>query len=53
MTDPDAILRAEIAFQRQLQQRLGEQRIDLLIDYPSRRERPPIFAIAARTGIPL
>ena len=53
LTEPAAIARAEIAFQVQLQQALGEQRIDLLVDYQGRRVRPPIFSIADQTGIPL
>ncbi|MCH4563017.1 nucleotidyltransferase domain-containing protein [Halomonas sp. EGI 63088] len=53
MTDVDEIVRAEIQFQVKVQQRLGEQKIDLLIDYPGRGEHPPIFAVAERTGVPL
>ena len=53
LTDPDAIAHAEIAFQVRVQQALGEQRIDVLVDYPGRRVRPPIFAIADQTGVHL
>ncbi|WP_163557783.1 nucleotidyltransferase domain-containing protein [Halomonas sp. NO4] len=53
MTDVDDIVRAEIAFQVQVQGVLGEQKIDLLIDYPGRGEHPPIFAVAERSGVPL
>lgn len=53
LVEPAAIARAEIDFQVQLQQALGEQRIDVLVDYPGRRIRPPIFTIAEQTGIPL
>lgn len=53
MTDVDEIVRAEIRFQVKVQQALGEQKIDLLIDYPGRGERPPIFAVAERSGVPL
>lgn len=53
LAEPDAITRAEIAFQVQVQKALGEQRIDVLIDYPGRQVRPPIFAIAEQTGIRL
>jgi hypothetical protein len=42
-----------IAFQVQLQKALGEQRIDVPVDYPGRQVRPPIFAIAEQTGIRL
>jgi len=33
--------------------KLGEQKIDVLIDYPSRKYTPPIFAIAKQTGVKL
>ena len=49
--DVDAITRAEIAFQSQLQMKLGEQKIDVLLDYPARKMRPPIFHIAKQNGI--
>ena len=51
--DPGAVARAEIAFQVEVQQALGEQRIDVLVDYPGRDVRPPIFGIAERTGVKL
>ncbi|MEI7614834.1 MAG: nucleotidyltransferase domain-containing protein [Betaproteobacteria bacterium] len=47
------IVRAELAFLTKLQMKLGEQKIDVLIDYPSRKYTPPIFAIAKQTGIQL
>jgi len=50
-TDINALTRAEITFLPQLQMKLGEQKIDVLLDYPSRKTRPPIFAIAKTTGI--
>jgi len=49
--DIDAITRAEISFLTQLQAKLGEQKIDVLLDYPLRKTRPPIFDVAKRTGI--
>lgn len=49
--DIDAIVRAEISFLTKIQQKLGEQKIDVLLDYPSRKVRPPIFSIAKQTGI--
>lgn len=49
--DVEEIVRAEIAFLTKLQMKLGEQKIDVLLDYPSRKIRPPIFAIAKQTGI--
>lgn len=53
LTEPERIVRAEIDFQVQVQRALGEQRIDVLVDYPGRRVRPPIFDVAARTGVAL
>jgi hypothetical protein len=53
ITDPEEIVNAEIRFQVQVQQAIGEQKIDLLVDYPGRGEHPPIFAIAERTGVTL
>ena len=52
-SDIAAIVRAELAFLTKLQMLLGEQKIDVLVDYPTRHDTPPIFAIAKQTGIPL
>ena len=52
-SDVDAIVRAELAFVTKLQMRLGEQKIDVLVDYPTRHFSPPIFTIAKQTGIRL
>jgi hypothetical protein len=30
---------------------LGEQKVDVLIDYPGRRSQPPIFQMALQEGI--
>jgi len=49
--DAEIIARAEIAFLAKIQMRMGEQKIDVLLDYPSRRTRPPIYAVARQTGI--
>ena len=53
MSDVEKIVRAEIDFQVRVQRAIGEQKIDLLIDYPGRGEHPPIFEIAERTGVRL
>lgn len=53
LTDADAIARAEIAFLARVQMKMGEQKIDVLLDYPSRKAYPPIYAIARQTGVPL
>jgi len=49
----ERLVRAELDFLVKVKSRIGEQKIDLLLDYPSRRHRPPIFDIARTTGIPL
>lgn len=49
--DVDAIARAEISFLTKVQMKLGEQKIDVLLDYPSRKIRPPIFSVAKQTGV--
>ena len=49
--DVQVLMRAEIALLTKLQNQLGEQKIDLLLDYPSRKVRPPILSIALQTGI--
>lgn len=53
MKDVNDIVRAEMRCQVQLQQALGEQKVDMLIDYPGRGNTPPIFSIAEQSGIPL
>jgi predicted nucleotidyltransferase len=50
-SDVATLMRAEIALLTKLQMKLGEQKIDVLLDYPSRKVRPPIFNIALQTGI--
>jgi len=49
----ERLVRAELDFLVKVKSRIGEQKIDLLLDYPSRRHRPPIFEIARTTGVPL
>ena len=49
--DINTITRAEIAFLTRLQMKLGDQKIDVLLDYPSRKNHPPIFSIARKIGI--
>ena len=50
-TDVMRIVKTELAFIVKLQMQLGEQKIDLLVDYPSRKVTPPIFEVARQTGI--
>ena len=50
-TDVMRIVKTELAFMVKLQMQLGEQKIDVLVDYPSRKVTPPIFEVAKQTGI--
>ena len=49
--DAMAIERAEIKFQTQLQKAIGDQKIDVLVAYPSRKHYQPIFRVAKQTGV--
>jgi hypothetical protein len=40
-------------FMARLLTRLGDRKVDVLVDYPSRQTHPPIFDVARRVGIPL
>ncbi|WP_394752637.1 nucleotidyltransferase domain-containing protein [Crenothrix sp.] len=51
--DVAVIVRAEMALLTKLQMKLGEQKIDVLVDYPTRQYTPAIFTIAKQTGIQL
>lgn len=53
IADVDKLARAEVAFQARLERTLGAQKVDVLIDFPGRAERPLILREAERTGIPL
>jgi hypothetical protein len=50
-TDVTRIVKIELAFMVKLQMQLGEQKIDVLVDYPSQKITPPIFEVAKQTGI--
>ncbi len=51
MTDSTAIAKAHLAFLAMVYARLGEQKIDVLIDYPTKQNNPAIFNIAKAEGI--
>ena len=53
LTDPARIAKAHLHFLSFIYRRLGEQKIDLLIDYPSRQTRAPIYDIARSQGVVL
>jgi hypothetical protein len=44
------IARAEINLMSRLQAKLGEQKIDVLVEYPTRETYPSIFRVAKQTG---
>ena len=52
-TDPSAIAKAHTRFLGAVYASLGEQKLDVLIDYPGRTHRPPIFNLAHQEGIVL
>lgn len=51
LTDADQIARAHTRFLSYVYTRLGEQKIDLLIDFPTRRQQTPIYEIARTQGV--
>ena len=51
--DISEIVRAEIAFLAAVKRKLGDQKIDVLVNYPSRKMYPPIFEVAKQQGIAL
>lgn len=53
MRDPARIARAHTRFLSLVYGTLGEQKVDVLIDYPERAQRPAIFDLARRQGVVL
>ena len=53
MKDAKTVVKAEIQFLAELKRRIGDRKIDVLVDYPARQQRPPIFTVARQTGIRL
>ena len=53
MTDSTEIAKAHIAFLTFVYAQLGEQKIDVLIDYPTKQNKPAIFNVAKTEGIVL
>lgn len=51
LPDAAAALAAEIRFRVDLQREIGEQKIDVLLDYPARKVRPSVVEIARQTGV--
>ena len=54
-TEPDAqrVSAALTRFMACVYRELGEQKLDVVLDYPGRRERPPILALAKAVGVDL
>jgi predicted nucleotidyltransferase len=53
LRDPERIAWAHTRFLSSVYARLGEQKIDVLIDYPDRRQKPAIFEVARQQGVVL
>lgn len=53
IADAASVARAHLRFLSEVNSCLGEQKIDVLIDYPGRRQRSPIFEIARVQGVVL
>jgi predicted nucleotidyltransferase len=53
LTDPAQIAQAHLRFLAQIYAQLGEQKIDVLIDYPTRQHDLAIFRIAREQGVAL
>lgn len=53
LTDPEMIARAHTRFLSQVYVQLGEQKVDVLIDYPTRHIDSAIYAEARQTGVVL
>ncbi len=51
MIDAAQIAKAHHRFLSRVYARLGEQKIDLLIDYPSRQQSLPIYEVARSQGV--
>ena len=53
LSDPARIALAHTRFLSSVYARLGEQKIDVLIDYPERKQYPAIFDLARQQGVVL
>lgn len=53
LSDPARIAQAHTRFLTLVYSRLGEQKVDVLIDYPERAQRPAIFDLARQQGVVL
>ena len=53
LTDPAEIVRAHSRFLARVYARLGEQKIDLLIDFSHRQTALPVYQVARENGVVL
>ena len=51
LSEPSQAVRAEIEFLADVKTQIGDQKIDVLVDYPGRHHRPEILEIARETGV--
>ena len=51
LSDPARIAAGHTRFLSLFYERMGEQKLDVLIDYPDRQQRPVIFEVAKREGV--
>ena len=51
LTAPEQLVQARTQFLAMVHMLLGEQKIDVLIDFPSRQSRAPIYALAYASGV--
>jgi hypothetical protein len=53
LTNPSQIARAHSRFLAQVYAAMGEQKIDVLIDYPPRQQDLPVYRVAREQGVVL
>lgn len=51
LADPERVAGARTEFLAAVQGLLGEQKMDVLIDFPTRQSRAPIYAVAQESGV--
>jgi len=51
--DAACVLDAKYDFLAKLKRRIGDQRVDVVVSFPSRQQIPPIIEVARRTGVRL
>lgn len=52
-SDAVRVLEAKYEFLAKLKRRIGDQRVDVVLSFPSREQTPPIIEAARRTGVRL